>query len=450
MPPPPRTRCAVPSRPAPPTHSSVGCLYLYPSARAFDTHTHAHGYGVLSLQVEDAGTTNGTYVNNERVTARGRTPLSDGCLLSFGGPRQVVHQGGDSVRNPFMYRVLAYPPVRPSTPTSLPPPPVYHYIPSCTTAAASTFTGVRVWASWGAQDAEPPSREAKEARLAAWAEEEAAAAAVRRRLKRSAAAAAEAGSEDRAGSSSKHAREGGGGEAVMAADVNATTQPYDAVEGGGGGGTHAARGAERAQAAGRMGASTSTASVPQRVASAHASRSSRATAGAPSALPRRETERATPAAMRLDTAPPDGRGASGELRAAVSGVMEDLRCAICYEPMVNAHVLTCSHSFCGPCIFQWLDKARVAAPTLPPSHAFSHSSGSVAKSFALCGGGDGEAAWLGYGVQKWTCPFCRKQCSDGPIAQPLLDKMIECTVRASRPFGWPVPPYASGVRHSLC
>jgi hypothetical protein len=335
-------------------------------------------------QVEDTGTTNGTYVNNERVTAMERTPLADGCLLSFGGPRQVVHQGGNSVRNPFMYRVLAYPPVRPSS-SSSPPPllprlPLPLHIRRC--IDLGLFTDVRVWASWGAQDAEPPSHEATAARLVTWAQEEEAAAAARPRLKRSAAAAAEAGSEDRAGSGSKHAREGGGGEAVVA-DVNATTQPYDAVEGGdgGGGGTNAARGAEHARAAGRMGASTSTASMTQRVTSAHTSGSSQATAGAPpSTLPRWETERATPAAMRLDAAVPDGPGCSGELRAAVSGVMEELRCAICYEPMVKAHVLTCSHSFCGPCIFQWLHKACVAASTLPLSRALSHSSASEAKS----------------------------------------------------------------------
>jgi pSer/pThr/pTyr-binding forkhead associated (FHA) protein len=39
--------------------------------------------------VEDTGTTNGTYVNNERIAALTRTPLPDGCVLSFGGPRQV-------------------------------------------------------------------------------------------------------------------------------------------------------------------------------------------------------------------------------------------------------------------------------------------------------------------------------------------------------------------------
>jgi pSer/pThr/pTyr-binding forkhead associated (FHA) protein len=41
------------------------------------------------FQVEDTGTTNGTYVNNERIAALTRTPLPDGCVLSFGGPRQV-------------------------------------------------------------------------------------------------------------------------------------------------------------------------------------------------------------------------------------------------------------------------------------------------------------------------------------------------------------------------
>jgi hypothetical protein len=35
--------------------------------------------------------------------------------------RQVMHVGGDSVRNPFIYRVLAFPPVRPPPASPFPP-----------------------------------------------------------------------------------------------------------------------------------------------------------------------------------------------------------------------------------------------------------------------------------------------------------------------------------------
>jgi hypothetical protein len=63
--------------------------------------------------------------------------------------------------------------------------------------------------------------------------------------------------------------------------------------------------------------------------------------------------------------PPAASAPGGELRDAVRGVMEDLRCAICYDPMVNAHVLSCSHSFCGGCIFQWLEKVRRACEPNP-------------------------------------------------------------------------------------
>jgi hypothetical protein len=53
--------------------------------------------------------------------------------------------------------------------------------------------------------------------------------------------------------------------------------------------------------------------------------------------------------------------------------------------------------------------------------------------------------WGGNRVQKWTCPFCRKECSDGPIAQPVLDKMIQCTVRSpSRPHTARGSPQMSG------
>ena len=39
-------------------------------------------------------------------------------------------------------------------------------------------------------------------------------------------------------------------------------------------------------------------------------------------------------------------------------VREELRCAICMNDVVDAHILCCSHSFCGACIFRWYDLRR--------------------------------------------------------------------------------------------
>eukprot|EP00241_Pyramimonas_parkeae_P003760 CAMPEP_0114272980 /NCGR_PEP_ID=MMETSP0058-20121206/28825_1 /TAXON_ID=36894 /ORGANISM="Pyramimonas parkeae, CCMP726" /LENGTH=684 /DNA_ID=CAMNT_0001392349 /DNA_START=591 /DNA_END=2646 /DNA_ORIENTATION=+ len=71
-----------------------------------------------------------------------------------------------------------------------------------------------------------------------------------------------------------------------------------------------------------------------------------------------------------------------------AAVMDELKCAICHEAMVNAHILRCTHTFCGLCIWKWV-------------------------------------------AQKRTCPFCRERCGEGPIEQPLLEKMIVMTVEPS-------------------
>lgn len=47
-----------------------------------------------------------------------------------------------------------------------------------------------------------------------------------------------------------------------------------------------------------------------------------------------------------------------------AAVMDELKCAICHEAMVNAHILRCTHTFCGLCIWKWVAQVRAPLHTL--------------------------------------------------------------------------------------
>lgn len=59
-----------------------------------------------TLSIQDLGSTNGTYLNEQRLEANQSRDLCDGNLLSFGGPKQIVREGQQH-SNPFVYEVSA-------------------------------------------------------------------------------------------------------------------------------------------------------------------------------------------------------------------------------------------------------------------------------------------------------------------------------------------------------
>jgi hypothetical protein len=67
----------------------------------------------------------------------------------------------------------------------------------------------------------------------------------------------------------------------------------------------------------------------------------------------------------------------------LSSVQSILQCSICSELMIKAHSLHCSHSFCQHCIHKWLKVSK-------------------------------------------TCPCCRRQVLRRPIANKVIDQLIEC------------------------
>jgi hypothetical protein len=52
------------------------------------------------------------------------------------------------------------------------------------------------------------------------------------------------------------------------------------------------------------------------------------------------------------TIPSDGPGSAQEM------MMEELQCCICAELLVRPCTLSCSHSFCSPCIYDWERRSR--------------------------------------------------------------------------------------------
>ena len=58
------------------------------------------------LCIQDAGSTNGTYVNEQRLRPADMKYLTDGVVISFGGPKLIVRDGQQH-SNPFVYIVSA-------------------------------------------------------------------------------------------------------------------------------------------------------------------------------------------------------------------------------------------------------------------------------------------------------------------------------------------------------
>ncbi|KAK3234625.1 hypothetical protein CYMTET_55175 [Cymbomonas tetramitiformis] len=68
---------------------------------------------------------------------------------------------------------------------------------------------------------------------------------------------------------------------------------------------------------------------------------------------------------------------------------EDLvYCPICTETCVDAHLLSCGHSFCGGCIFLWCDRK----------------------------------------AENSTCPVCRKAITEEPVQNDTLEHVVELTI----------------------
>lgn len=58
------------------------------------------------LCIQDAGSTNGTYVNEQRLRPAESKQLTDDAVISFGGPKLIVRDGQQH-SNPFVYVVSA-------------------------------------------------------------------------------------------------------------------------------------------------------------------------------------------------------------------------------------------------------------------------------------------------------------------------------------------------------
>eukprot|EP00958_Prasinococcus_capsulatus_P013329 scaffold1369_cov396-Prasinococcus_capsulatus_cf.AAC.4 len=76
-----------------------------------------------------------------------------------------------------------------------------------------------------------------------------------------------------------------------------------------------------------------------------------------------------------------GRGCTEKSKVEIK---QELECPICYQLMVCSHGLLCGHTFCGPCIFNWLRSSR-----------------------------------------KHTCPICREQVRGPPYPSLVLDKLVQ-------------------------
>ena len=85
--------------------------------------------------------------------------------------------------------------------------------------------------------------------------------------------------------------------------------------------------------------------------------------------------------------------AEGNSNQMMFSMQEEFLCVICQELFINAHVLSCSHSFCETCINDWLKKNNI-------------------------------------------CPICRKKVEGKPIRSLVLDnainKLVECMPEKDR------------------
>lgn len=59
-----------------------------------------------TLSIQDTGSINGTYVNNQRLLPSQPRVLREGNLVSFGGPQKIVRDGLTH-SNPFVYKLSA-------------------------------------------------------------------------------------------------------------------------------------------------------------------------------------------------------------------------------------------------------------------------------------------------------------------------------------------------------
>lgn len=57
-----------------------------------------------ALLLEDSGSTNGTYVNEDRLSPNVPKEILNGNVISFGGPRLII-KDNQQLQNPFVYRV---------------------------------------------------------------------------------------------------------------------------------------------------------------------------------------------------------------------------------------------------------------------------------------------------------------------------------------------------------
>lgn len=72
-------------------NSGEGLAIPLADATISSKHAHVHVDGASgSITVEDAGSTNGTYVNDEHLGMNGRRELRDGDRVRFGGFTTVV------------------------------------------------------------------------------------------------------------------------------------------------------------------------------------------------------------------------------------------------------------------------------------------------------------------------------------------------------------------------
>ena len=85
--------------------------------------------------------------------------------------------------------------------------------------------------------------------------------------------------------------------------------------------------------------------------------------------------------------------AEGNSNQMMFSMQEEFLCVICQELFINAHVLSCSHSFCETCITDWLKKNNI-------------------------------------------CPICRKKVVGKPVRSLVLDnainRLVECMPEKDR------------------
>ncbi|KAK3265336.1 hypothetical protein CYMTET_25972 [Cymbomonas tetramitiformis] len=128
-------------------------------------------------------------------------------------------------------------------------------------------------------------------------------------------------------------------------------------------------------------------------------------------------------------------GETPEAPGMLKAVEEEMYCVICTEPMVNAHLLPCSHSFCGECIFEWYDKVLPGPLHLPRSHTYNLSLNLNHALVHKSRSSPQETPAFNCKVQglisKRTCPICRKDITVEPVENSALEKLMDIAVEPS-------------------